>query len=91
MATSNVLTGPAASNAVPALVESLPLTHIEGITALDRIGAAAVPALRDALKSDSDDRKTYALRALGDIGPAAAPAVPDLIEILALRAPGASC
>ena len=76
--------GPAASAAVPALVEYLKiaeaLTKIDICMALGEIGPAAVPALVEVLKSSEDEHTKYsACVALGEIGAAA---VPALVEVL---------
>jgi len=46
--------------------------------ALAKIGHAAVPALLDALKDPSPNRRSGSAKALGQIGPAAATALPSL-------------
>lgn len=74
--------GPGASNAIPALIESLPNTSYEGIMALTSIGEAAVPALREALKGESEDRRVYAMQALSNLGADATTAIPDLVAVL---------
>src|SRR5262245_13179691 len=50
--------------------------------ALGRIGAAAVPALVDALRSGDPAMREKALEVLGRIGPDAEAAVPDLVQLL---------
>ena len=81
--------GPAAADAVPALIEALrDTTEVIGkaaAEALGRIGPAAVdgvPALIAALSDDNEAIRVAAVGALGRIGPAAADAVPALIEAL---------
>ena len=77
--------GPAASAAVPAMVEEYlkvaeALTKIHICIALGEIGPAAVPALVEVLKSSEDEHTKYsACVALGEIGAAA---VPALVEVL---------
>ncbi len=86
--------GPDAKDAIPALIDGLGSSRARGrerdrrqsVTraafALSRIGAAAVPALSDALKSDDDGQRAGAAQALAGMGGAAAPAIPALIENL---------
>ena len=80
--------GPAASAAVPAMVEEYlkvaeALTKIDICIALGEIGPAAVPALVEVLKSSEDEYTKYsACVALGKIGPAASAAVPAMVEVL---------
>lgn len=54
------------------------------ILRLGELGAAAVPALREKLQSDSAELRLSIAKALGEIGPAAAAAAPALLEIAAL-------
>jgi HEAT repeat protein len=77
--------GPAAKDAVPALVNELARQddprRAEVQLALAAIGpdaAAAVPALVESLSSDDDHVRRTALYALGKIGPAASAAIPEL-------------
>ena len=73
--------GPAAAEAVPALI---PLTALgdSAAEALSKIEPAAVPALVATLASPDRDLQPLAARALGRIGPAAAEAVPVLVAAL---------
>jgi HEAT repeat protein len=50
--------------------------------ALKAIGPSAVPPLRAALRAGQARTRFYAARALSKLGPAAAPAVPALIDVL---------
>jgi hypothetical protein len=50
--------------------------------ALGRIGAAAVPALADALQSSDPDTRLKAVEVLGRMGPNAQAAVPELTRLL---------
>lgn len=82
--------GPAAKDAVAALVQSLreervgrPLrTPPSSALALGRVGAAAVPALIPVLKTDYDEVRTSAVIALGFVGKPAHDAVPYLMPLL---------
>src|SRR5947207_8768343 len=55
---------------------------VPGLNALKGIGAPAVPVLRRALRSPSDGDRFKAASALGQRGPAANSAVPDLLKSL---------
>lgn len=92
--------GPAAADAAPALLEKLdgrkhPAMRQRDLRqlgfriafVLTRIGPAAMPHLLGALKSDDSVMRTVAAHALGDLGPAAKDAVPDLIANLDHREP----
>jgi hypothetical protein len=74
--------GPAAKDAVPALIEVLKdkddRVRNYAASALGKIGPAAVPALMEALKDKDINVRNAAVRALGQIGPAAKAAVPSL-------------
>jgi len=80
--------GPAAKDAVPALVAALKeedperSLHIEVSNALEKIGAAAVPALIEALKDREAYTRRRAAMILGEIGPPAKDAVPALVAAL---------
>lgn len=85
--------GPGASAAAPALTRKLgdrrfvdfimfKATHLAG-DALVAIGPSAVPALVEALGSESEKTRFWAVRTLGEIGPAARAAVPALHKKLA--------
>src|SRR5206468_7689419 len=50
--------------------------------ALTTFGKAAVPALVKAMQSDQADQCNRAIKALGDIGPAAEIAVPELAKLM---------
>lgn len=81
------LIGPqAAKDAVPALSKAIKTdTHKEviqaSIEALGHMGSAAVPALRDAVKSSELTVQFQAAKALGQIGPDAKDAVKTLIDV----------
>ncbi len=49
---------------------------------MGRVGAPAVPLLRNALKSENPKTRAMAAKALSDIGPPAIDAVPDLLPLL---------
>jgi hypothetical protein len=77
--------GPAAAEAVPALIEALRDSADDvrqgAASALGKIGpaaAAAVPALIEALRDSNNDVRLEAVRALGEIGPCAPEAVAAL-------------
>jgi HEAT repeat protein len=85
--------GPAASNAVPALVETLkrekvprPLreTPVSAL-ALGHIGGASVPALIDTLANAEPRVRTSAALALGFVGAKAFPATKELVALLSDR------
>jgi HEAT repeat protein len=84
--------GPAAKSAAPALRKNLSsddsflkmatvwaLLHIEGKS--DRLVKMAVPMATEALNDEHEMRRVEAARALGEIGPAAASALPQLKEL----------
>jgi HEAT repeat protein len=76
-----------ATEALPALVEALSDPDVElrclATRALAGVGPAAVPALLDVLgRTESHTLQTEAVEVLGKIGPAAAPAVPALTQLL---------
>lgn len=85
----------AAAPAIPELVRALALTGgvsagfggnsnaPQAARALTRIGIRAIPALINALDDKNPQVRGLAAEALGDIGPAAAPAVPALMARLA--------
>src|SRR5205823_4227922 len=80
--------GPAARDAIPALAEAMKKdtelqVREEAALALGGSGqAAAVPPLIDVLNGDDEDVRRLAALALGEIGPAARPAIPSLIKAL---------
>lgn len=75
--------GPAASAAVPKLVELLESeSPMDVAQALGKIGADAVPALTKKVNQGSTTARIYAIEALGLIGPPAAQAVEELIKAL---------
>lgn len=77
--------GPLAAEAATQLTRFLNTKDSrDGATyALSRIGPAAVPALRAALRDGDPHTRTYAAEALGKIGPAARDAAADLADRLA--------
>ena len=77
--------GPRAAPALPALVEAL--NHMDefirssSVRAIAAIGSPeAFTAVRSMIDDDREWMRLDAVEALGDLGPAAAPAVPELIE-----------
>ena len=74
--------GPGAREAAPLLVEALKKDEYHQVPAriLQRLGDAAVPALIEGIK-DIDNEQASAV--LGQLGQQAAPAVPDLVRLLA--------
>lgn len=76
--------GPAAREAVPALIAALKDEDVasRAAIALTQIGPVAVPGLRGALKSHDTVLRFEAARILGNIGPAAKDALPDLANAL---------
>jgi len=81
--------GPAASVAIPSLVEMLKDTDLtvraKAAAALWSMGPAArsaVPSLQNALEDPGPDVRMNAAGALGEIGPKAADAAPDLARVL---------
>jgi HEAT repeat protein len=77
--------GPAAAAAIPALVDVARHDHISlrswAISdGLGRVGKPALPALRPFLKDRSV--RTVTVCAIGEIGPDASEAVPDMIPLL---------
>lgn len=82
--------GPIASDAVPAVIETLKETQdypiVNGcLNALAAIGPAAKPALPqliEILKGDDANLRSRALSVLAKLGPSAEPALPQLILIL---------
>ncbi len=70
---------------IPELIKALgdPNVRQGASIALAKLGAAAVPALRVSLTSDLADVRVWSAHTLGEIGPAAAPAVADLVTKLA--------
>jgi len=79
--------GPAAEASVPDLIRALQEDRLgvprEAATALGRLGAVqAIPALVAGLEHEDRDVQVASAAALGEIGPAAAQAVPALIKAL---------
>jgi HEAT repeat protein len=78
--------GPAAEDAVPALVAALgrmTTTNHSARKALSEIGPAAVPALEDAIREDSDPRvRASSVATLRMMGPDAIKAAPALRQAL---------
>jgi len=82
--------GPLAKDAIPALAEMLneenPPRGYKGILiqagaqALAEIGPDSIDTLRGALRKDDPYVRGWAAFGLGEIGPAAAAAVPDLVK-----------
>jgi HEAT repeat protein len=72
--------GPAAEDAIPALAKAMP--EAGAPMALASIGAAAVPALSESLRSSDRRTQQEAMRALAKIGPAAEDAAPLLARLL---------
>jgi len=88
--------GPAAAEAIPALIDLLDSKRGRGgygagrlqsvahiAKALARIGPVAIPPLVAALESKDAQQRSGVARALGALGPAAAVAVPALVRNLA--------
>ena len=83
--------GPAAHEATPELIKRLSRggrryrdqVRLRVVTALTRIGPAAVPQLIDALGDESPSIRSGAAKVLGNMGPAAHEAVPRLFALLA--------
>lgn len=80
------LIGPDAAPAVPLLAEEFRKEDFVSFGgpkhALVQIGAAAVPALIEAMENLDGDRRPCAAEALGEIGPPAKASVPALIQAL---------
>ena len=79
--------GPAASDAVPALIDALadtsPFIRSEVVESLGKIGSpAAVPALIAAVSDETETVRSLAAGALGKIGPWASDATPALRAVL---------
>ncbi len=76
--------GPAAVAAVPDLVRLLGdrVAGESAAYALAAVGPEAVPALREAISTNDLDVLDHVCLALGEMGLAARPAVPDLIALL---------
>ena len=83
--------GPLAHEATPELIKRLSRggrryrdqARLRVVTALTRIGPAAVPQLIEALGNESRSIRSGAARVLGNMGPAAREAVPCLFALLA--------
>ena len=69
-------------------VDELRLNRDSAMNALHHLGKAAVPALRAGLNSRAPTDKCRAAWALGNLGPVAGEAVPDLIQTLDDGNPG---
>jgi HEAT repeat protein len=82
--------GPAAKEAVPALIEELrasrkptAVSFLAVKKALQAVGAEAVPALVNLVSAEKDNRiRRYAIEVLGQIGPPAKAAIPALRQCL---------
>lgn len=76
--------GPEARAAIPQMIQALSNQFLSShaVRVLARIGAAAVPALIQALRQPQERTREFAADALGDIGPAADAAVDDLTALL---------
>ena len=80
--------GPKAEKAVPDVLKALnayersPGVYGEAITALQRIGPKAVPALIATLKDKKRDIRAAAVRALASMDPPPDEALPNLIKVL---------
>ncbi|GIW86414.1 MAG: hypothetical protein KatS3mg108_0738 [Isosphaeraceae bacterium] len=78
--------GPPAEVAIPRLIrllgEDFGLVLDASALALAALGPPAVPSLVGLLKHEVGGTRAYAALALGKIGPAAASAVPDLIDLI---------
>jgi hypothetical protein len=84
--------GPAAQPAIPDLSRMLttePTCYV-AIQCLPAIGPAAFPAISNAVAVGSGQMRREAMRALGELGPAAEPSVPLLLEVSRTAQPGAS-
>lgn len=82
--------GPAAADAAPALLVAAAGWSSQARNALVKLGPGALPVLISGLDSLNDARIiSEAIHAIGELGPSAAAAVPDLLKILGwLGAPG---
>lgn len=69
---------------IPKMIQSLGDANLRygASLALKKLGAKAVPALRKSLTSGTGDVPLWSAYTLGQIGPAAQPAVNDLIKVL---------
>lgn len=75
--------GASAGKAVPELIAALETEQAADVAgALAKVGEAAVPALIDKVHMGGIDARIYAAQALGDIGPAAKPAVKVLVAAM---------
>jgi HEAT repeat protein len=84
--------GPAARNALPALVAALrdrgrPAARDVAADVLSRLGPDAVPLLGEALLDPQCGARRHVAQYLGDMGPAARPAVPALLRTLQAEDP----
>ncbi len=75
--------GPLGQSAIPDLIPMLDNTNtgLKAAYCLREIGPASVPALTNALSSKDTLTKTFALIALGSLGPPAKPALPALVAL----------
>lgn len=73
------------ANQIPLLVEALDDANLRrgASIALAKLGEAAVPALRNSLATENPDVRIWTAYTLGEIGPAAEPAVGDLTKAVA--------
>lgn len=72
-------------------IEAMRTNQSAALDALQHIGADAVPALIDQLKSSAPTEKCRAAWALGKLGTAAKNAIPDLMQALDDDSPGVQC
>jgi HEAT repeat protein len=80
--------GPAAVEAVPLLLDGarhdrqVRNAAIQALDDIDRADPSMLPELQQALKSDSKQVRMAAALLIRRIGPAASPAIPDLVELV---------
>jgi HEAT repeat protein len=73
--------GPAAADAVPILGKNTDRPY--ALRSLVQIGSAALPALREGLKKTAAPwERELLVEAIGELGEAAQPAIPDLVALL---------
>jgi HEAT repeat protein len=72
-------------------VDEMRTNQVVALDALQHVGAGALPALKDGLKSSAVTERCRAALALGKLGAAAKDAVPDLIKTLDDGSPGVQC
>ena len=85
-----VILGPAATSAIPALVDFLNNNNRAGYEAargLAAIGPAAVPAVIGTIESSTNLTRARAIEILGEYGPSASSAVPVLTQIIRSDSP----